>query len=248
MQSGLFLTADICEKLSLRISDIIEYSPTKDAFIQAIGAHHVATLEELSELHLYDFGIFIELTPDEEEKQLLENNIQAAIAQQGIDLEDAIDLREIKNIKLANQLLKIRRKKKIERDQKIQQENIRAQSQANQETQAAAAEAEINKRKQLLQSDIELERTKAQIESQRMREELEMKKQLIETEYNFRMQLAGLDKEKASTSESMKEDRKDERTRIQATQQSELIEQRNKGGTPKNFEQTSNDILGGFGF
>ena len=248
MQSGLFLTADICEKLSLRISDIIEYSPTKDAFIQAIGAHHVATLEELSELHLYDFGIFIELTPDEEEKQLLENNIQAAIAQQGIDLEDAIDLRDIKNIKLANQLLKIRRKKKIERDQKIQQENIRAQSQANQETQAAAAEAEINKRKQLLQSDIELERTKAQIESQRMREELEMKKQLIETEYNFRMQLAGLDKEKASTSESMKEDRKDERTRIQATQQSELIEQRNKGGTPKNFEQTSNDILGGFGF
>ena len=248
MQSGLFLTADICEKLSLRISDIIEYSPTKDAFIQAIGAHHVATLEELSEIHLYDFGIFIELTPDEEEKQLLENNIQAAIAQQGIDLEDAIDLRDIKNIKLANQLLKIRRKKKIERDQKIQQENIRAQSQANQETQAAAAEAEINKRKQLLQSDIELERTKAQIESQRMREELEMKKQLIETEYNFRMQLAGLDKEKASTSESMKEDRKDERTRIQATQQSELIEQRNKGGTPKNFEQTSNDILGGFGF
>ena len=101
----------------LRISDIIEYSPTRDAFIQAIGSHNVATLEEMAELHLYDFGIFIELEPDEEEKQLLENNIQMALTQQSIELEDAIDLRMIKNVKLANQLLKIRRRKKQERDQ-----------------------------------------------------------------------------------------------------------------------------------
>ena len=247
MQSGLFLTAEICEKLSLRISDIVEYSPTKDAFIQAIGAHNVATLEEISELHLYDFGIFIELAPDEEQKMLLENNIQAAIAQQSIDIEDAIDLREIKNVKLANQLLKIRRKKKIERDQRMQQENIRAQSQANQETAAAAAEAEVNKRKQLVQTEIELERVKAQLESQKMREELEMKKQLIEAEYGFKIKIAESDKGKSDRKEVMKEDRKDERTRIQATQQSELIEQRNTGGTPKNFERASDDILGGLG-
>jgi len=247
MQSGLFLTAEICEKLSLRISDIIEYSPTKDAFIQAIGAHNVATLEEISELHLYDFGIFIELAPDEEQKMLLENNIQAAIAQQSIDIEDAIDLREIKNVKLANQLLKIRRKKKLERDQRMQQENIRAQGQANQETAAAAAEAEVNKRKQLVQTEIELERVKAQLESQKMREELEIKRQLIEAEYGFKMKIAESDKGKSDRKEVMKEDRKDERTRIQATQQSQLIEQRNTGGTPKNFERASDDILGGLG-
>jgi len=247
MQSGLFLTAEICEKLSLRISDIIEYSPTKDAFIQAIGAHNVATLEEISELHLYDFGIFIELAPDEEQKMLLENNIQAAIAQQSIDIEDAIDLREIKNVKLANQLLKIRRKKKLERDQRMQQENIRAQSQANQETATTAAEAEVNKRKQLVQTEIELERVKAQLESQKMREELEIKRQLIEAEYSFKMKIAESDKGMSDRKEVMKEDRKDERTRIQATQQSQLIEQRNTGGTPKNFERASDDILGGLG-
>jgi len=112
LQSGLFLTKDVAECLSLRISDIIEYSPTKNAFIQAIGAYNVSVLEELKELHLYDFGIFIELQPDEEEKAMLENNIQMALQQKNIELEDAIDLREIKNIKLANQLLKIRRKKK----------------------------------------------------------------------------------------------------------------------------------------
>ena len=247
MQSGLFLTAETCEKLSLRISDIIEYSPTKDAFIQAIGAHNVATLSEMKELHLYDFGIFIELAPDEEQKMLLENNIQAAIAQQGIDLEDAIDLREIKSVKLANQLLKIRRKKKIERDQRMQQENIRAQSQANQEAQAAAAQAEVQKRQALVQTEIQLEQAKAQMQSQKLREETELKKQLLETEFGFKMQLAKMQLGQGDTKEQLKEDRKDERTRIQATQQSELIDQRNNSKPPKNFEKASNDTIGGFG-
>ena len=247
LQSGLFLTSETCEKLSLRISDIIEYSPTKDAFIQAIGAHNVATLSEMSELHLYDFGIFIELAPDEEQKILLENNIQVAIAQQGIDLEDAIDLREIKNIKLANQLLKIRRKKKIERDQRMQQENIRAQSEANQQTQAAAAQLEIEKSKQLVQTQIQLEQAKSQLESQRLQEETESKKRLIEAEYGFKMELARMQLGQGDGKEAQKEDRKDERTRIQATQQSELIDQRNNGKPPKNFERTGNNTLGGFG-
>ncbi len=247
LQSGLFLTAETCEKLSLRISDIIEYSPTKDAFIQAIGAHNVATLGEMKELHLYDFGIFIELAPDEEQKMLLENNIQAAIAQQGIDLEDAIDLREIKSVKLANQLLKIRRKKKIERDQRMQQENIRAQSQANQETQAAAAQAEVQKRQALVQTEIQLEQAKAQMQSQKLREETELKKQLLETEFGFKMQLAKMQLGQTDGKEKQKEDRKDERTRIQATQQSELIDQRNNGKPPKNFEKAGNDTIGGFG-
>ena len=87
LQSMLLLTSESAEALSLRISDIIEYSPTRDAFIQSIGAHNVATLEEMTDLHLYDFGIFIELMPDEEERQILENNIQQALAQKLIDLD-----------------------------------------------------------------------------------------------------------------------------------------------------------------
>ena len=121
LQAGLFITTELAECLSLRISDVIEYSPTRDAFIQKLGRHNVATLEEMGNLHLYDFGIFIELAPDEEEKAMLENNIQQALQQQGINLEDAIDIREIKNVKLANQLLKLKRKRKAEEDQMIQQ-------------------------------------------------------------------------------------------------------------------------------
>ena len=245
LQSGLFLTSQVAEGLSLRISDILEYSPTKEAFIQAIGAHNVGTLEEMSELHMYDFGIFIELAPDEEEKQLLENNIQQALAQQGIELEDAIDVREIKNIRLANQLLKIRRKKKLERDQQVAQQNIQAQAQANAQAQQVAAQAEVQKQQALTQSKAQLEQVEAQLELQKLQAEAALKKELMNHEFQINMKLKEMEIEALKQKETNKEDRKDERTRIQASQQSELIDQRKTGKPPKKFESTSNDILSG---
>ena len=247
LDSGLFLTAEVAEQLSLRISDIIEYSPTKDAFIQAIGVHNVATLEEMSELHLYDFGIFIELMPDSEEKAMLENNIQMALQQQTIDLEDAIDVREISNVKLANQVLKIRRKKKLEEQQLMKEQNMQAQAQANAMQQQAAAQMEVQKQQALTQSEAQLEQLKAQLDAQKMQFEIQAKQQLMALEFQFNMQLKGLEVESTKQKEIMKEDRKDERTRIQASQQSELIEQR-KGNQPaKKFESSGNDILGSIG-
>ncbi len=246
LQAGLFLTAEVAEALSLRISDIIEYSPTKDAFVQAIGAHNVATLEEMSELHLYDFGIFIELAPDEEEKAMLENNIQVAIAQKNIDLEDAIDLRDIKNIKLANQLLKIRRKEKMQRDQQLQQQNIQMQAQANAQSAQAAAQLDIQKQQVIAQMEAQLEQTKSQLRLQETQADVEFKKQLMQMEFQMNMQLKQADVEGMKTREKEKEDRKDERTKIQASQQSELIDQRKTGGSPKKFESAGNDVLGGF--
>jgi hypothetical protein len=245
LQSGLFLTTQVAECLSLRISDIIEYSPTRDAFIQAIGAHNVATLSEISDLHLRDFGIFIELQPDEEEKMMLENNIQMAIQQQTIDLEDAIDLREIRNTKLANQLLKIRRKKKMDKDQATAERNMQMQSQMNQQAAQVAMQAEVQKNQALTEGQAQLEQIKAQLESQRMTQEVEMKKQLMELEFQYNMQLKGIEVEGVKGREKEKEDRKDERTKIQATQQSELIDQRNNKKPPKNFESSGNDILDG---
>ena len=245
LQAGLYLTSEVAEQISLRVSDILEYSPTKDAFIQQIGAHNVATLEEIKELHLYDFGIFLELQPDEEEKQILENNIQVALSKENIELEDAIDLREIKNIKLANQLLKIRRKKKQDKDQLRQQQNMQMQSQTNQQAAQAAAQAEIQKNQANMELEMQLEQMKSQLESQRQAEEVKYKKELMEVEFNYNMKLKQMESEANTMKETEKENRKDERTRIQATQQSELIEQRNTGNTPKNFESAGNDILGG---
>ena len=245
LQAGLFLTAETAECLSLRISDIIEYSPTRDAFIQAIGTHNVATLNEMKNLHLYDFGIFLELAPDEEEKAVLENNIQMALQQQNIELEDAIDIREIKSIKLANQLLKIRRKKKLDRDQAIQQQNMQQQAQLNQQSAESAAQSEMQKNQALNAGKAELMQIEAQIEAQKMMQEVAMKKELMELEFQYNMQLKGIEVEGMKSREKEKEDRKDERTKIQATQQSEMIDQRISGKPPKNFESSGNDILGG---
>ncbi len=246
LQSGLFLTAEVAEALSLRISDILEYSPTKEAFIQAIGAHNVGTLEEISGLHLYDFGIFIELAPDEEQKAILENNIQVALASNNIDLEDAIDIREIKNLKLANELLKLRRNKKLQRDQAMQQQNIQAQAQANAQSQQVAAQAEVQKNQANMQMEMQMAQMQAQLDNQKLMSEAEMKKQLMLFEFQLNQQSKQLELDIKSTEENQKEDRKDNRTKIQATQQSELIEQRQKGTPPKNFESSGNDVMGGF--
>ena len=245
LDAGLFLTADLAEGLSLRISDILEYSPTREAFIQKIGGFNVATLDELKELYLYDFGIFIELTPDDEEKGMLENNIQTALSAGLIDLSDAIDIREVKNLKLANQLLKLRRKQKQERDQAMQQQNIQAQAQANAQAQQAVAQAEMQKEQVSMQSKMQLEQMKSQLEAQKMQAEIAAKKELMALEFQYNMQIKGLETESQKSKETQKEDRKDDRTKLQATQQSELIDQRKNDSPPKNFESSGNDILGG---
>ena len=239
LKAGLFLSAEVCEALSLRISDIIEYSPTRDAFIQSIGAHNVATLEEMSELHLYDFGIFLELEPDEEEKQLLENNIQMALTQQSIELEDAIDLRVIKNVKLANQLLKIRRKKKQERDQELQQRNIEAQAKANGEAQQMASQAEVQKQQAITQMQTQLEQVKAQIATQKLQQEMQLKKELMAYEFQLNMQMQQKQDALTDKKETLKEDRKDQRVKLQGD------ERRKSQNQAKKFESSGNDILGG---
>ena len=244
LDSGLFLTAETAESLSLRISDIIEYNPAKEAFIQKIGGFNVGILEELTELHLYDFGISIELMPDEEEKAMLENNIQTALSAGLVDLEDAIDIREVRNLKLANQLLKQRRKKKQERDQAMQQENMQAQANMNMQAQQQAAQTEVQKDQALFQTKAQLEQLKGQINTQKIQVEADAKKQLMELEFQYNMQLKGMEVEAAKSKISSTEDRKDDRTKLQATQQSELIDQRKNSTAPKNFESSGNDVMG----
>jgi len=227
---AMFLTTEVAEALSLRISDILEYSPTADAFVQAIGAHNVATLKEMSELYLYDFGIFIELEPDEEQKQLLENNIQTALSQGLIDLDDAIDIREIRSVKLANQLLKVKRKKKQERDQKLQQENMQSQAAANTQTQQAAAQAEIQKSQAKSQENIQLETVKGDTKMAYLKEETRLKKELMQFEFDLNQQLRENERGDSKDIEKMKEGGKDRREKMKVD--------------GKRFESAGNDVLG----
>jgi len=244
LQSSLYLTAKSAEAISLRVSDILEFSPTRDAFISTIGRFNVGTLEDIKNMHLHDFGIYIELSPDEEEKQMLENNIQQALAKDQIYLEDAIDVREIKNIKLANQLLKIRRRKKLDQDQKSQQANIQAQADANSQNTQVAAQMEIQKNQALTQQKVELIQIESELALQKMTQEKELKKELMKFEFDLNMSLKDMERSMITDKEKYKEDRKDERTKIQATQQSKLIEQRKDRKGEQEFESAGNDTMG----
>ena len=247
LQSSLYLTLRICENISRRVADSLNFPLTANSLMQSISVSSVETLKELQYLNLHDFGIYLELEPDEEEKAMFEANIQMALQTGGIDLEDAIDLRQIKNIKLANQSLKYKRKKKMERDQANQQANIQAQAQANAQLAEQTAMSEVNKQQALTEQKMQLEQSKHNLELQKMQQEAELKKQLMLEEFKYSMELARMQVSQQDTKLNMLEDRKDKRTKLQATQQSELIEQRQNNTLPKDFESAGFDNLSGFG-
>jgi len=247
LDSLLYLTVRTCENISLKVADVIENPLTENALTNAISTFNTKTLEELMNLQLHDFGIYLELEPEDEEKALLEQNIQVALQTQAIALSDAIDIRQIKNIKLANQFLKLRQKQKIKREQEQQQANIQAQAQANAEASEKAAMAEVQKQQALTQEKVSIEQAKSQFEIQRMQTEAQIKRELMAEEFNFNMQLAQVRANAEGNKEKEIEDRKDKRIKMQGSQQSELIQQRQTEGLPKNFESSGNDVLGGFG-
>jgi hypothetical protein len=242
--ASLFLTLRVCENVSLRINDSLNFPLTRQSLIESISISNVETLKEIVNLNLHDFGIFLELEPEDEEKAQLEQNIQMSLQTGSIDLEDAIDLRQIKNLKLANQSLKYKRKKKQERDQANQQANIQAQAQANAQASEAAAMAEVQKQQALAQTEIQILQSKSQFEIQRMQQELLIKKQIMAEQFNYDMQLAQAQLGVAQQKQTQAEDRKDQRTKIQATQQSELIDQRKNNSMPKDFESSYDDLSG----
>ena len=247
LQSSLYLAARTCENISLRIADSIEFALTNNSLQEAISAYNVGTLQEISKLHLHDFGIYLELEPEDEDKAQLEQNIQIALKSGGIDIEDVIDIREIQNIKLANEILKQKRKKKAEAERQAQMQNIQAQGQANAEAAEKAAMAEVQKQQALTQEKVSIEQAKSQFEIQRLRAEAEIKRELMQVEFDFNMQLAQVRANAEGQKEQSIEDRKDKRIKIQGTQQSELINQRKNNLLPTNFESSGNDVLGGIG-
>ena len=247
LDSLLYLTVRTCENISLKVADVIENPLTENALTNAISTFNTKTLEELMNLQLHDFGIYLELEPEEEEKALLEQNIQIALQTQAIQLSDAIDIRQIRNIKLANQFLKLRQTQKIKREQAQQQANIQAQAQANAEASEKAAMAEVQKQQALTQEKVSIEQAKSQFEIQRMQTEAQIKRELMAEEFQYNIQLAQAQMGAAQAKEQEIEDRKDKRIKMQGTQQSELINQRQTDGLPKDFESSGNDVLGGFG-
>ena len=247
LQSLMYLTIRAAENISLRAADMLSFPLTKNALISCINQYNVGSLQDIEKLNMHEFGIFLELEPDEEEQQRLEQNIQVALQGGQIGLEDAIDIRQIKNIKLANQYLKQKQKERAEAAAVAQQQNIQAQAQANAQASEQAALAEVQKQQALTESKLQLEQGKSQFEIQKLEREAQIKQMLMEQEFGYNLQLAQAKVNAEATREKEIEDRKDKRARIIGTQQSQMISQRQNDELPKDFESSGNDSLGGFG-
>lgn len=245
LEASLFMFRSLAEALTYRVADILEYADFKDDFANRIGKYNVSILNEIKDLYIYDFGIFIEISPDEEEKAQLEQNIQIALSKGDINLEDAIDIREIKNIKLANQLLKVKRVKKQDREERLQMQQQAMVAQQNLQSQQMAAETAMAKIQAESQAKMQIKQAEVAFEIEKMKNEAVLKQQLMQTEFDMQMQLRGMETQSLKQREDEKEKAKDKRISIQNTQQSKLIEQRKNNLPPVDFE-SNEDSLDGF--
>ena len=245
--ASIYLALSTCENISLKIADVLNFPLTKNSLMNSISTFNVETLKEIEKLNLHDFGIFLEMEPDDEERAELQKNIQISLQTKEIDIEDVIDINQVKNLKLANQMLKLKRTEKAKKVQEAQQANIQAQAQANAQLAEKAAMAEVQKQQALTAEKVAIEQAKAGFEMQRMQAEAQIKKELMATEFQYNIQLAQANVAATQQKEKEIEDRKDKRIEKEGTQQSEMIQQRQTEGMPKNFESSGNDVMGGFG-
>jgi hypothetical protein len=245
LDASLYLFRSLSEALTYRVADILEYSDFKEEFANQIGKYNVSILNEIKDLYIYDFGIFIEVSPDEEQKAQLEANIQMALSKGDINLEDAIDIREIRNIKLANQLLKMKRVKLQEREEKMAMQKQAMIAQQQLQAQQLAAETAMQKLEMETRAKMQIKQAEVAFDMQKSEKEAALKSQLMREEFDYNLQLRSLDVTNLSEREKMKEDAKAKRISQQNTEQSKLINQRKNNLPPLSFE-SNEDSLDGF--
>tara|TARA_R100000664_G_C2758052_1_gene146721 strand:- start:2217 stop:4643 length:2427 start_codon:yes stop_codon:yes gene_type:complete len=245
LEGSLNITKRLSEALTCRVADILEYADFRERFVGQVGKYNSSLLEEIKDLYIYDFAIFIKVSPDEEEKAKLEENIQMALQRDSITLEDAIDIRQVGNLKLANELLKVKRKQKQNADQQREDQVQKQQGEQQMQIQQAAAQAEMQKVQTEIQAKMQLAQAEAQGKIAQLTAEAELKEKLMEKEFNFNMQLKGAENQNIEQREALREKAKDRRVSQQNTQNSRLIQQRKQNLAPINFE-SNEDTLDGF--
>jgi len=235
-QASLYVTLRIAENIALKIADALEFPLTSESLVNNISNYNVNTLTEIQTLNLHDFGIYLELEPDEEQQAQLEQNIQVALQQGGIDLEDAIDLRQIKNLKLANQMLKVKRKQKGKEEQENAIEQTKAQAQAQAQAAEEIAMSEVQKQEAISGSKVQYEKARSEMEIQRMQTAAQLEQEKMQAQFEYDKQLKQMDMQQMDAKEARIEDRKDKRIKMEGTQQSKMIDQRKNDLSPIDFE------------
>jgi hypothetical protein len=230
--ASMVLYRRVCEDIVKCLQILPPKSILYRAYETAIGRENMAVLTSFSNLPMYNFGVRVVADMNEVDRMYLEQNIQASIAAGELDIEDAMAIRQLRDIDQAERLLVVRRKKRMKMRQEQAQQNSQFQAQAN------AQVAQVTS-----QSKIQEEQMKAQLEAQKIQLEAQAKAQLLQVEYQLKMQLAelqgrfGIAEQQIESgvrqgAEQEAEDRKDQRIKEQAVAQSKLIAQR-KGERPE---------------
>ena len=247
LDASLYMYRSLAEALTYRVGDILQYADFKEEFTNQIGKYNVSILDDIKDLYIYDFGIFIEVSPDEEQKAQLEANIQMALAKGDINLEDAIDIREIRNLKLANQLLKMKRIKTQDREEKMAMQKQAMIAQQQLKSQEMAGQVAMQKIDMETNSKMKIKQAEIAFEIEKMQKEAQLKSQLMAEEFQYSQQMHGMEINNLTDREQKKEDAKAKRISQQNTEQSKLINQRKNNLPPMSFE-SNEDSLDGFDF
>ena len=244
--ASMVLFKKVCEDIVKCLQILPPESVVMKAYENAIGEENMKVLSSFSDLPMYNFGVSVQKEMEDTERQFLEQNIQASLAQRELDLEDAIAIRQLKDINQAERLLIVRRKKRIQKQQEIAQQN--SQMQAQQQAQASQAASQAKQQEMQVES---------QIRSQEMQLKNQLEIQLEQVKHQYRKEIELIraqatlgfrteEKEFKEKLEVLKEDRKDERVKKQSAEQSKLISQRqgkrSEISEPANAENESDMI------
>ena len=180
-QAFLSITKNIAKSVALRVQDLVKYSGTYKGYMQAIGEYNMKAIEVTKDVTLADFGIMIEPLPDDEEKAILEQNIQVSIQQGELRIEDAILIRTIPNIKLANQMLILRRKQYLKEQQEMASSNAKAN--AEQQQMSIQAKSQADAQMKQMESQAEIQKMQAEFQLKETFAQAEHKRRLMEIEY-----------------------------------------------------------------
>lgn len=232
----------ICEVVSSRLLTIFKYKDGKrlrDLYSQVVSKDLVESASILKDRHLHEFGFVIELRPTSEELQEFGASLNLALQEGYIDVEVSEQAKDIAkyNTKMALQYLMYQRKKKMR--EKQEEQMMLSQNKSENDAMAARAkvEAEMQAYEHKKRVDLEFEQGKAQVDIIKQKAFAEIKDMTREKEFNEKAYLKQLESVAMADKEKYREDRKDKRTEKQASQQSQLIEQRKGNASAIDFEQ-----------
>jgi len=237
----------ICQTISTRIKGIFKFERLKrlrKTLSDAVGRENIEAVKGVENRSLHEFGFTIEMVPAKQELDNLREDLGIAIQEKSIDVSDKAEILAIarNNMKQARQYMHFVRRRNIKQRMRETEFNNKTQAENNMKAAQAKQQGEVSTYQQKKMIDLQYEAKKNTLELQKQAQELQLNEPIRQEEFR---QDVYLEKIKGLTTierDKMKEKAKDNRQDVQSTQQSKLIEQRQKDIGAQDFTKPNIDI------